>query len=598
MDAQKKKNVTLRATLFTVCGLLLLAAAISGLILRCRTLEVRLDDVFMESLVSHTTESGMRAQGLIDDTQILLEDAVTLLMEDGRGLNKAWVNPLLKAVNLGGRRMDLHYLDMSDLTSAEPGSEEQRVFQQLQEGTSVVGGVIPAEEDFYFLVVRPVHTDGRLSGAVQAKVNASALFQQGYDSALFHTVHRVIAGDDGRIVCGSVANLNGYSLEELGQHDGLSQRNVEKFTAAYQNSESGSFRYDMGRDRGYVAWAPISYNGWRIVQFSQSPDLRVERSSTAQTVAMAASLTACAVIAALIWRQRAKLAAEKLRYGALSEFKDTLIFEYDCQKDCMEFTSNALETLELENVRLEDVTDMKNTFPVFHPDDLENVRRVLWDAENMNPDQVEHDRIRMKHRNGEYSWYRSQYKAVFGPEGKVVRLIGTLTDISAQIDREIELRKQAQQDPLTGVYNRAGVKLINARLEQISRGILFMLDLDDFKSVNDTYGHAAGDRLLMAIGGVLRDTFRADDIVARVGGDEFVAFLSGSDSRATAEQKGAELLERVRTLRVDGVATSVTVSVGAASAPAHGQTYESLSVAADEAMYQVKHSGKGGFILR
>ena len=320
--------------------------------------------------------------------------------------------------------------------------------------------------------------------------------------------------------------------------------------------------------------------------------------SVAQTVAMLVSLLVCAGLAAWIWWQRSKLAVERLRYSTLAEFKDTLIFEYDCRDDSMEFTSNALETLELDNLRLEHVTDMVNTFPVFHPGDMENVRRALWGTESMEPDEIEHDRIRLKRRDGSYSWYRSQYKAVFGAEGRPVRLIGTLTDISAQIDREIELRNQAQQDPLTGVYNRAGVKLINARLEQISRGVLFMLDLDDFKSVNDTYGHAAGDRLLMAIGGILRETFRTDDIVARVGGDEFVVFLSGSDSRVTAEQKGEELLERVRQLRVDGVATQVTVSVGAASAPDHGRTYEALSVVADEALYHIKNSGKGGFALR
>ena len=548
--------------------------------------------------MSHTEESGKDAQRLIDDTQILLEDTVQLLETDGRPLEKQWVDPLLRSVNLGGRRLEVSYLDWEDLVSAELGSEEQRVFQQLHAGTSVVGSLISAQDEFYFLVVQPVERNREMVGAVQAKVSADLLSQQGHDSVLFHNVQRVIAGDDGRVVCGSQAETSGLSMAEMGRQDGLEEKDVEGFTAAYLSSESGSYRYETELGEGYAAWAPISYNGWRIVQFSQSPDLRVERSNMVQTVVMAISLLVCAAMAALIWWQRARMAADKLRYSALSEFKDTLIFEYDCQKDSMEFTSNALETLDLENVRLEDVTDMKNTFPVFHPDDLETVRRVLWNAETMAQEQVEHDRLRLKRRDGGYSWYRSQYKAVFGSDGKVIRLIGTLTDISAQIDREIELRNQAQQDPLTGVYNRAGVKLINARLEQISRGILFMLDLDDFKSVNDTYGHMAGDRLLTAIGGVLRETFRTDDIVARVGGDEFVAFMSGSDSRVTAEQKGQELLERVRALRVDGVDRRVTVSVGAASAPALGRSYEALSLAADEAMYQVKHSGKGGFILR
>ena len=167
-----------------------------------------------------------------------------------------------------------------------------------------------------------------------------------------------------------------------------------------------------------------------------------------------------------------------------------------------------------------------------------------------------------------------------------------------QIDREQELRDQAQQDQLTKLYNRAGVKLIDARLEQISRGVLFMMDLDDFKSINDNYGHAAGDKLLTAVGQILTETFRTDDIVARVGGDEFVAFLSGSDSRTTAEQKGQEILDRVRALRIEGIHTMASVSIGAASAPTYGRNYETLSIVADEVLYQVKKGGKGGFILK
>ena len=600
MTTQNKKNITRLALLFTICGVLLLAVAVGSLILRCRALEQRLDAAFLESLTAHTLESGESARELIENTQILLGDAVRLLERDGRPLDAVWADPILEMVNLGGYRLKVNYLNMEAMSTAEPGSEELRVFQQLQEGTNVVGGVIPTqgENDFYFLVARAVEQEGEIVGAVRAEVGAGLLSQQGHDSVLFHSVHRVISGSDGRVVCGSVPISRGRGLTELCLESGLSQREAEKFIAAYHEGESGSFRCTVREGRIYAAWAPVGYNGWRVLQFSQTPDLRVADTSVAQTVAMLVSLLVCAGLAAWIWWQRSKLAVERLRYSTLAEFKDTLIFEYDCRDDSMEFTSNALETLELDNLRLEHVTDMVNTFPVFHPGDMENVRRALWGTESMEPDEIEHDRIRLKRRDGSYSWYRSQYKAVFGAEGRPVRLIGTLTDISAQIDREIELRNQAQQDPLTGVYNRAGVKLINARLEQISRGILFMLDLDDFKSVNDTYGHMAGDRLLTAIGGVLRETFRTDDIVARVGGDEFVAFMSGSDSRVTAEQKGQELLERVRALRVDGVDRRVTVSVGAASAPALGRSYEALSLAADEAMYQVKHSGKGGFILR
>ena len=148
MSAQKKKHITHLALLMTGCGVFLLIMAVGSLIVRCRTLEMRLDEMLLESLASHTQANGESAQQLIDDTQMLLEDAVLLLEEDGRLPDKSWTDPLLKAVNLGDRKLEIHYLTMEELSDAEPGSEEHRVFRQLQEGESVVSGSVSRREEF------------------------------------------------------------------------------------------------------------------------------------------------------------------------------------------------------------------------------------------------------------------------------------------------------------------------------------------------------------------------------------------------------------------------------------------------------------------
>ena len=596
----KQKNVARMAVVLTVCGALLLIVAVGSLVLRCRTLEFRLNEMYLESLTAHTGEAGEGAGYLIHYGETALKNIDLLIEEESRAPEKGWVAPVVNTFNLVDDRMDLSYLDRRDMDGRIWGSEGPELVRRILSGEPVVSGLISDQghESSYVVVAHPVEWDGQVVGALQARMRAETLLHQGKHSTFFHSVHSVIAGEDGRVVYGSSPETAGAGLVDLSADIGITVKEGQALNASYQAAESGSFYYDPAGGRCYVAWGQVGYNGWRIVQFSQSPNVQLERESMVQTVVMLVSLAGCAVLAALVWRQRARLAAEKLRYDTLSEFKDTLIFEYDCRTDSMEFTSNALETLDLKGTRLERITDGSGCFPVFHPDDIGNVRRALRGTVNMIPDQIEHDRIRMKKRDGEYSWYRGQYKAVFSPEGKAIRLIGTLTDISAQIDREQELRHQAQQDPLTDVYNRAGVKLINARLEQISRGILFMLDLDDFKFINDTYGHAAGDKVLVAMGQILKDIFRTDDIVARVGGDEFVAFLSGSDNASMAQEKAQELLDRVRELKLEGIDTQISVSIGIASAPTYGRTFESLSASADEAMYEIKNGGKGGFALR
>jgi diguanylate cyclase (GGDEF)-like protein len=164
----------------------------------------------------------------------------------------------------------------------------------------------------------------------------------------------------------------------------------------------------------------------------------------------------------------------------------------------------------------------------------------------------------------------------------------------ATMQAERENGHRAEHDALTGLSNRVGLAAaVEASLESAaSHGgdlAALFLDLDNFKSVNDTYGHAAGDRLLKIVAERLRHSLRATDIAARIGGDEFVVLAKG----LTSEQ-AAELSDRLTSAISatydlgDGVRATIGVSVGVALVPEHGADAEALLAVADEALYEAK----------
>jgi diguanylate cyclase (GGDEF)-like protein len=159
-------------------------------------------------------------------------------------------------------------------------------------------------------------------------------------------------------------------------------------------------------------------------------------------------------------------------------------------------------------------------------------------------------------------------------------------------------RHVAYHDTLTGLPNRGllhdrldvAVKQAQRRASRI--GVLF-IDLDDFKAVNDSYGHDAGDRLLVELATRIRDGVRAGDTVARLGGDEFVVLLDGVTGAEDAARVAAKVLEAVRVpFRRDGRDVLVTASVGVSMYPADGTSAEELLRSADAAMYREKGRGR------
>jgi diguanylate cyclase (GGDEF)-like protein len=185
--------------------------------------------------------------------------------------------------------------------------------------------------------------------------------------------------------------------------------------------------------------------------------------------------------------------------------------------------------------------------------------------------------------------------------GQLVRIRGTAQDVTALREAEARIRYLARYDTLTGLLNRSAWKehaqeILRHAARHEDRCAILFLDLDDFKTVNDSLGHAAGDRLLAEVATRLGACVREEDPMARLGGDEFVVLLS----RLTLEDEPARVAERMlaalaRPMQIEGHQLQLSASIGIALYPSDGSEIDSLLKHADTAMYDAKASGRNAY---
>lgn len=203
-----------------------------------------------------------------------------------------------------------------------------------------------------------------------------------------------------------------------------------------------------------------------------------------------------------------------------------------------------------------------------------------------------------RRRNGSIVAVWQSIGVLEGRSGSPVRYVVALSDISALRQAEEELRHLACHDPLTGLPNRLHLKdlmtqaLTHAQTEKSQCAIVF-LDLDGFKTINDSLGHALGDSLLQAVAGRIRANLRRSDIAARLGGDEFVIVLGEIPGPEEASRSVRKMLQALAVpFEIGAQQLSVSASAGVALYSRDGEDAETLLRAADAAMYRAKTQGK------
>ncbi|MBA2382199.1 MAG: GGDEF domain-containing protein [Chloroflexi bacterium] len=244
----------------------------------------------------------------------------------------------------------------------------------------------------------------------------------------------------------------------------------------------------------------------------------------------------------------------------------------------------------------------KTDADLFGPEFAE--RTSVADRRIMDADEPSGGVVESRHKaDGSVNWTLTSKLPLHDQAGRVVGLIGITREINELKHVEMSLQYLATHDALTTLPNRYLLMdrlnhvLARSERERASFAVLFV-DIDDFKGINDKRGHATGDTVLRAVADRLRASIRTADTVARVGGDEFVLVLEGTDrARAT------DIATRIRLLVANpidlpGRPATVTVTVGIGVYPGHADDAEGLIAAADKAMYRQKKTRKDGHLVR
>ncbi len=202
--------------------------------------------------------------------------------------------------------------------------------------------------------------------------------------------------------------------------------------------------------------------------------------------------------------------------------------------------------------------------------------------------------------DGSTRWVHSEARFLTDVDSNNLCLMLSAKDIDKEKKEEYELTIAAQMDKMTMVYNReTTMEKIKAVLydNPNSHHVLFMLDVDNFKNLNDTLGHQAGDEFLITLAAELRNNFRERDIVGRIGGDEFFILMKNISDTSIVSRKAQDLINSVQAICAEYKNLEISGSIGISLYPDDGKNIEELYAKSDSALYDAKKKGKNQFVF-
>ena len=284
-------------------------------------------------------------------------------------------------------------------------------------------------------------------------------------------------------------------------------------------------------------------------------------------------------------KMKKQLELENTRYRYLSDILKEVTFTYDYEKDCLELSQ--------EGIRIFETSGYIEHYSQYHQNtdsdvSLPALMALLEQKKDLDME------LQLKFPGAEPEWFRIVIKIVMDGK-KAVSAIGRMQNIHAEKLEKERLVEKSRIDGLTDIYNNITMKRkITEMLEDKKESLaLLITDLDDFKSINDNYGHYTGDQVLIQTAAALKEVFSSHGIVGRLGGDEFIACIS-YQGESWMEEKCREFFKHLDARMAEAKVPLSTISIGIAIRR-NEDDFTTLYQRADESLYTVKNNGKNNF---
>ncbi|MBY2475801.1 diguanylate cyclase [Clostridioides difficile] len=292
-----------------------------------------------------------------------------------------------------------------------------------------------------------------------------------------------------------------------------------------------------------------------------------------------------------------ELKLERERYRIALQNITDIMFEYDIDNDnFVKYQRVEIDKkIELENFETKNYSKLLESGGIIHLDDIGKLLEVL----RGNIREIIEIRKLNSLTKDEWSWIRVQCSVIYDSDHNPIKTIGVLKDITEDKSKFEILINQAQRDPLTQLYNqRVSEDFIQEYLcnsDTKSSDALLVIDIDDFKTVNDTFGHLEGNEVLIAVSKILLHNTCDEDIVARIGGDEFMIFMK-SLTKEFIIKRINDILDETSKIKVKDN-HKITLSIGIAFVNDSIKLYKNLFSKADKALYVAKADGKNRYSI-